>query len=117
MDTPRTRRRIAMTPHSTGDFSRALCDERHDRLDVTLADLGRKVDSVLERIAAVREEVVTLRAQEETRARETERSRGFMWRVLPWLIAALLGGGGTATIVRSALQETVPAAEVPADRR
>lgn len=95
-----------MTPAAApGDYSRTLCDERHDRLDGGLSDLARRLDALMERVGTVRDEVVTLRTQEDARAREAERSRGLFLKILPWLIAAFLGGGGGATLIRSAIQE------------
>jgi len=105
-----------MTPTAPGDYSATLCDERHDRIDETLRTIGATLGTISTGVAALQTEVALVRVRMDHAQEQARQTGAWLRRALPWLIAALLGGGGTATMIRAAIQEPVPVVAPEADQ-
>jgi len=101
-----------MTPngHDNETYNREWCNERHTNLNIALGELRGAVEDQGKEISGLRLDVQALTT--EIRARPAEASGGevkFYRKLLPWLLAALLGGSTVGAVVRPV---AVPATDV-----
>ena len=103
-------------------YHKEWCDERHDRIDTGLERITERLDKYENRLCAIelgqtelKATVTACKASVDGLAgkfSEPAQAENAAWRKLvPWLITALLAGGGGTAILREAVS---PAPAAPA---